>query len=404
MNELWTHQHDRGVVWRLKQRAASLISQYIQLSMDAGLQTAAINLCVEFDLTQNSDQGSSASLNMEDIFNYIKSEKIIEKCKVEAFLCVRAKAGSNLDQWQSLVMVAALEHLRIFQNRERSHRALSAFRYIVNDASPEENPKVNAEIEKHLPSPWLPLDQIIQEISRLLDNKSFSKAAKSRVLPIRRILDDIYKNEQKNQRDRIHSGSRKNNKKNVEREDSDAATGPIEAGKILRSVPALTDESEAGYDEISDIVLNDLDASPEEIELAIDDSNVYGVVSVQPDRSESETLKKSAALSNAYAVNVIAHIERREKRLVTLYGILTEREIDVLKHGILKYAKSHYTEALILHLMLTTGRRLEQLITAKKGSIYGDVSYSGDAYGIKDGRIYWQYRPKLPKHGNPPEK
>ncbi|HZJ97026.1 MAG TPA: hypothetical protein VFD12_04270, partial [Oligella sp.] len=104
-------------------------------------------------------------------------------------------------------------------------------------------------------------------------------------------------------------------------------------------------------------------------------------------------------LSAVHAKTVAGHIERNEKRLVTAMSQLTRHDIHCLKEALQRNAETQPTIVFLIHLMLTTGRRIDQILRARKIDHTNDLKQPGDAVILQqNGDIYWVYRADLPLH------
>ncbi len=408
MNKLWFSDHHEADYFLLTQRSNQLITSFFAHSTDIEFKQQAlenIQIYTPSSATDNSDiYDASLEILLKTRINRIH----LKNAPVEAFLCTIPKKGSSVEQWQGLILVAALVHFHLFEKPSRLQDVLNIFRQIVADGRSGQVIAIERanKIEINLPQAWEPLDQIASKLSSYINQADTPQDVKSRLYPLRRIIEDIVENKLKNLRSSTSRESQRASGQILE----PTTHSPIDiqsAVPVVEKVDNITtvvkkprvDDSEAVYTEFGEFLGDASQSAVERIEFHADNAPTKTFVSVQTDVTAPASLRHSAMLSAMRAQTVASQIERREKRLTTSLSCLTGLEIAALKKALSQSEESKQIETLLLHLMLTTGRRLEQILQAKQLSRVSEYTGFGDAYIISEyGDWSWLYRPKLPQH------
>lgn len=410
MDKLWFPGHDEANHQLLMRRSNHLLARFLERSDDVNFKQQVLQNIQGYKYKGAIDHSGLLDTSVETLFKEQLSKMFLRDIPAEAFLCTIAPKNSRLDEWQGLILAVALEHFRLFSDQGRAVNAVNAFRYIIADKNSQKAPETTAKIEAGLSSTRLPLEQIVSQVSDYLADADTTDDVKKRLYPIRRILSDVHENKLKNLRSNLSQDSNKtsNETSNLVSQEQSRATNiantQVPAVKKINNITMVVkkprvDDSEAVYTELGEFLGDASQSAVERIEFHADNAPTKTFVSVQADVTAPESLRHSAMLSAMRAQTVASQIERREKRLTTSLNSLTDCEIAALKKALSQSAESKQIETLLLHLMLTTGRRLKQILQAKQLSQVSDYKGFGDAYVISEyGDWSWIYRPKLPEH------
>jgi len=408
MDKLWFSDHDEADYFLLTQRSNQLITKFFAHSTDIEFKQQALENIQSYTPSSATDNSDIYDASLEILLKTRISRIHLKNAPVEAFLCTIPKKGSSVEQWQGLILVAALVHFHLFEKLSRLQDVLNIFRQIVADGHSGQAIAIERanKIEINLPQAWEPLDQIASKLSSYINQADTPQDVKSRLYPLRRIIEDIVENKLKNLRSSTSRESQRATGQILE----PTTHSPIDiqsAVPVVEKVDNITtvvkkprvDDSEAVYTELGEFLGDASEGTVERIEFHADNAPTKTFVSVQTDVTAPASLRHSAMLSAMRAQTVASQIERREKRLTTSLSSLTGLDIAALIKTLSQNEESKRTEILLLHLMLTTGRRLEQILQAKQLSRISEHDGVGDAYIISEnGDQYWLYRPKLPKH------
>lgn len=376
-----------------------MVNIFLKESADKDLK----NRIHEYHLGQTDDSISLITDKpaLDQISLNLKNNKQITEAQTEAFLCVSSDQNRMI-RWQALILVVSLEHVRLFENSDRAFRAMADFRRLLQDKQGNKKLQEINSIESTLPDPLQPLDQVVVLLSKLLEQvpKSQKKYIHQRLLPIRRILADVNDEKLKNQRSRE---TQSNDKREINQQEpelhADVRGGSVKRGRYNTTIEAArVDDEDAAHAvmrESPDTTHNTLN----ETEFASDNATERSYITLAPDSSTPTSLRRSFMLSAVHAKTVAGHIERNEKRLVTAMSQLTQHDIHCLKEALQRKSETQPTIVFLIHLMLTTGRRLEQILRARKIDHTNDLKQPGDAVILQqNGDIYWVYRADLPLH------
>lgn len=410
MDKLWFFKHDEADYQLLMRRSNHLLTGFFERSEDFNFKQQVLQNIQGYKYKGAIDNSGLLDTSIEIFFEDRLSKMFLRDIPVEAFLCTIAPKNSRLDEWQGLILAVALEHFRLFSDQGRAISAVNAFRYIIADKNSQKASETTAKIEAGLSSTRLSLEQIVSQVSDYLADADTTDDVKKRIYPIRRILSDVHENKLKNLRSNLAQASPKASDETLDLATPEqlqatniANTQVPIADKIdniiIVSKKPRIDDSEAAYIELGECRGDASQSAVERIEFHADNAPTKTFVSVQTDVTAPASLRNSAMLSAMRAQTVASQIERREKRLTTSLSSLTGLDIASLIKALSQNEESKRTEILLLHLMLTTGRRLEQILQAKQLSRISEHDGVGDAYIISEnGDQYWLYRPKLPKH------
>lgn len=402
INKFITAQHSADTLKILDLRASQLATSFFNDSTDESLKSRVYEHYLkqaDAPLSLITDKAA-----LDQIFLNLKNNKQITEAQAEAFLCVSSDQNRMI-RWQTLIFVVSLEHMRLFESSDRALRAMSDFRRLLQDKKDNKKPQEIITIESSIPDPLQSLDQIVMRLSKFLDQvpKSQKKYIDQRLLSIRRILADVNEEKLKNQRSREsqNNDEREINQQEPElhAEGTDVRSSPVKRGSYNASIEAArVDDEDAAHAvmrESPDTTHNTLN----EAEFASDNATERSYITLAPDSSTPPSLRRSFILSAVHAKAVAGHIERNEKRLVTAMSQLTRHDIHCLKEALQQKAETQATIVFLVHLMLTTGRRLEQIFRARNISHTDDLKKPGDAIILqKSGDMYWVYRADLPLH------
>lgn len=366
-------------------RMAEVINFYLEHTEDTDLSDA-IKLNHETYLTSPYEELPPGFYSQLDtLLATITDNRELTEFPTVACLCIQADEQSVLHGWHGLVISVALEHLRLFSNASRIASAVNAYRLFVS----LELKKYSSEINKHVPSASLPLFEIVAAIDSYFEQPDLILPLKRRLQPIRRIIEDVYKQELKNQRSRGVTPpiAPKENNKNEEKDTVTRKQAPV-------------DEEEAPYIEFVETFTEPSAKTVDSNEFRADNAPRTTFIQAATDSSVSKHIANSAALSAIYARNVAHQIERREKSLITAWPTLTEREVSILIQAIQEHYQTYSAETLVIYLMLVTGRRLEELCSAKNVTSINALNTVGNAYTLEayGNWYYWMYLPDLPQH------
>ena len=402
INKFITAPHSADTLKSLELRAAQLVTDFFNDSTDEGLKSRIY----EQHLKQADAPLSliTDKVALDQIFLNFKNNKQITEAQAEAFLCVSSDLNRMI-RWQALIFVVSLEHVRLFESTDRALRAMSDFRRLLQDKKDNKKPQEVITIESTLPDPLQPIDQVVMRLSKLLDQvpKSQKKYIDQRLLSIRRILADVNEEKLKNQRSRE---TQNNDDREINQQEPDLHTevaevpsSPVKRGRYNTTIEAArVDDEDAAHAvmrESPDTTHNTLN----EAEFSSDNATERSYITLAPDSSTPPSLRRSFILSAMHAKTVAGHIERNEKRLVTAMSQLTRHDIHCLKEALQQKAETQPAIVFLVHLMLTTGRRLEQVLRARNIDHASDLKQSGDAIILQqNGDMYWVYRADLPQH------
>lgn len=402
ISKFFTIQHTAEAKKILNLRAAQLVNIFLKESADKDLK----NRIHEYHLGQTDDSISLITNKpaLDQIFLNLKNNKQITEAQTEAFLCVSSDQNRMI-RWQALILVVSLEHVRLFEGSDRPLRAMADFRRLLQDKQGNKKLQEINSIESALPDPLQSLDQVVVLLSKLLEQvpKSHKKYIDQRLLSVRRILADVNEEKLKNQRSR-ETQSKDKRGINLQEpewhtEGTDDRSSPVKRGRYNATIEAArVDDEDAAHAvirESPDTTYNTLN----ETEFASDNATERSYITLAPDLSTPPSLRRSFMLSAVHAKTVAGHIERNEKRLVTAMSQLTRHDIHCLKEALQQKAETQPTIVFLVHIMLTTGRRLEQIFRARKIDHANDLKQPGDAVILQQsGDIYWVYRADLPLH------
>lgn len=399
ISSFFTEPHTKEVRDALELRAAQLVIRILNSSNDEILKIR-INkhhlLIDERAIPATTDQEK-----LDRILQKLRDNKQITLAQAEAFLCLPPIQSNVLTNWQSLILFTSLEHKRLFGETARSLRAMSAFRLLLHDKRENKNHLDIALIERNLPDPLQWADQIVVQLSAFLDTLPVEHETyiRQRLLPIRRILVDVQEEAQKNLRTREQRSNGEKQTPKQEVKQPDTPQSPVKRGQFSSvSKSARVDDDEADHTLIHEYPDQTNSALNNE-EFASDNAPERSYISLAPDETVPAVLRRSFMMSAIRAKTVAGHIERSEKRLITMTNQLTRHDINSLQEALQIYPPSHPQVMMILHLMLVTGRRMEQVLRARKIEHSSDLSEPGDAIVFqKGGLTVWIYRPNLPKH------
>lgn len=402
ISKFFTIQHTAETQKTLKLRAVQLVTNFLNHSTDENLKSRIYEHHLEL-----ADSPLSLIVDkvaLDQIFLNLKNNKQITEAQAEAFLCFSSDQNRMI-RWQALILVVSLEHMRLFESTDRAFRAMADFRRLLQDKQDNKKHQEIITIESLLPDPLQPLDQVVALLSKILEQvpKSQKKYIHQRLLPIRRILADVNEEKLKNQRSRE---TQSNDKRVINLQEPEWHTegivvhsSPVKKGRYNATIQAArVDDEEAAH-----TVIREYPATTHntfnDTEFLSDNSPDRSYMSLAPDTSTPRSLRRSFMLSAVHAKAVAGHIERNEKRLVTAMSQLTRHDIHCLKAALLQKAATQPTIVFLIHLMLATGRRLEQVLRARKIDHASDLKQPGDAIILQqNGDMYWVYRADLPQH------
>lgn len=398
ISSFFTEHHAKEVRNALELRTAQLVTGYLNTGEDENLKhTVRAHHC-EAIKPEHTILPQQELLTQ--ILHDLKASKKVTESQAEAFLCMYSENYST-NSWQALILVISLEHRRLFGEPDRSLRAMSAFRLLLQDKQEHKRWREVIAIERNLPDPLQPLDQVVVQLSAFIDTFSaeHEKYIRQRLLPIRRILIDVQEEEQKNLRSREQRSSGEKQTLTQEVKQPDIPQSPVKRGQFSSvSKSARVDDDEADHTLIHEYP-DKANSTFNNEEFASDNAPEQSYITLAPDETVPAVLRRSFMMSAIRAKTVAGHIERSEKRLVTMTNQLTRYDINSLKEALQVYPPSHPQIMLILHLMFVTGRRMEQVLRARKIDHSNELSEPGDAIIFQEGGLtVWVYRPSLPKH------
>lgn len=407
-NKLFTIKHPTEIQEVLEQRAAQLVTSFLNISSDENLKHKINQYYLE--KTDDSLSLTTSKALLDLTYAGLLKNTYLKDAPLEAFLCVSSDRNS-MTRLQILTLILSLEHRRLFSSESESHisegrvkSALDAFRLTLRDK--EDNRKLQeiAVIENKLPDPLQDLERIYQQLTNFLDSLKapHDTYIKSRFQPIFRILEDVHEEKLMNvrQREKRDSWVKKNHEQETEQNPEEAAAHgiPVKKGgynSVTRA--AKVDDEEAAH-----AVIREYPATTHntfnESEFISDNAPERSYITLAPDSSTPASLRRSFMLSAVHAKTVAGHIERNEKRLVTAMSQLTRHDIFCLKEALQQKAKTQPLITFLVHLMLVTGRRLEQILRARKIDHASDLKQPGDAIINQKNGVYWVYLADLPLH------
>ena len=163
------------------------------------------------DLKDLAQQDASASPlddvpceeHLKNLLGQLREKKQITEAQAEAFVCTPPPSAS-LQNLQSFVLLAALEHQKAFGDLGRTLRAMSAYRLLVEDRTKTSKRLNSLEVEKLLPIASRTLESLSGSIDLILGSltASHKSYAQQRLMPVRRILEDVVSRNLKNKRTR----------------------------------------------------------------------------------------------------------------------------------------------------------------------------------------------------------
>lgn len=399
ISSFFIEHHAKEVRDALELRAAQLVIRILNASDDEILKIRTYKHHLLID--ERTVPALTDHKKLDQILQDLRDSKQITLAQAEAFLCLPPIQSNGLANWQSLILFTSLEHKRLFGETARSLRAMSAFRLLLQDKRENKNHLDIMLIERDLPDPLQWSDQIVVQLSAFLDVLPVEHETyiRQRLLPIRRILIDVQEEEQKNLRSREQRSSGEKQTPKHEVKQPDTPQSPVKRGQFSSvSKSARVDDDEADHTLIHEYP-DRTNSTLNNEEFASDNAPEQSYITLAPDETVPAVLRRSFMMSAIRAKTVAGHIERSEKRLVTMTNQLTRYDIDSLKEALQVYPPSHPQIILILHLMFVTGRRMEQVLRARKIEHSNELSEPGDAIIFQEGGLtVWVYRPSLPKH------
>lgn len=409
INKFITVPHSADTLKTLELRATQLVTGFHNDSIDEDLKSR-IHEHYSGPI-DNSPSLTTDKAALDQIFEYLRSDQLISKAPLETFLCFSSDQNL-LARFQALILIVSLEHRRLFRlgnerliSVGRTKSALDAFRRLLQDKDKNKNAQEIFFIERELPNPLQDLKQVAQQLDSFLARlpKTKKKYIQRRLQPIYRVLDDVAEGKLRNVRDREKQGdvATGNHEQETEQNPEEAAAHGVAVKKGSYSAvtrAAKVDDEEAAHAEIREYP-NTTHNTFNDAEFFSDNAPVRSYITLAPDPSTPASLKRSFALSAVHAKTVANHIERNEKRLITSMNQLTRHDIDCLKEALQQKAETQPIVVFVVHLMLATGRRLEQILRARKIEHVRDMKQSCDAIILQEnGDMYWVYRPDLPMH------
>ena len=399
ISSFFTEHHSKEVRDALELRAAQLVIRILNASDDEILKIRTYKHHLLID--ERTVPALTDHKKLDRILQDLRDSKQITLAQAEAFLCLPPIQSNGLANWQSLILFTSLEHKRLFGETVRSLRAMSAFRLLLQDKRENKNHLDITLIERNLPNPLQWSDQIVVQLSAFLDVLPVEHETyiRQRLLPIRRILVDVQEEAQKNLRTREQRSSGEKQTPKQEVKQPDTPQSPVKRGQFSSvSKSARVDDDEADHTLIHEYP-DRTNSTLNNEEFASDNAPEQSYITLAPDETVPAVLRRSFMRSAIGAKTVAGHIERSEKRLITMTNQLTRYDINSLKEALQVYPPSHPQIILILHLMFVTGRRMEQVLRARKIEHSNELSEPGDAIIFQEGGLtVWVYRPSLPKH------
>lgn len=379
----------------LEQRANEILTRCL---LDSRCSDALTDLSNQYVCALPHDNAPD-ELHLKKLLGQLREKKQITEAQAEAFLCTPAPSPS-LEKLQSLVLLAALEHQKAFGDLGRTLRAMSAYRLLVEDRRKTSKRLNSLEVEKRLPFSSVSFERLIADIDLILGSMTDTQQsyAQQRLMPVRRILEDVTSQSLKNKRIR---------RKVSDSVGSDDAGGQSSGGSLIGTVSQyvstrelLETEDAPGYIELS-LQTGGSDETQETSEYCADNQISGAFLAAQAAKTAPKSLRRSYVLSTLHAKTVAGAIERREKRLINLTNRLTKYEVEVLLSELL--SRMEFCDvAYMLYLVLATGRRPDKLIQARQVESVSDFQENGDAYCLgRTANIYWLYRQCLPAHRLP---
>ncbi|MFT0212213.1 hypothetical protein VQ643_06305 [Pseudomonas sp. F1_0610] len=399
ISSFFTLEHPKEVRDALELRAAQLVIRILNASDDEFLQNRIYRHYSLID--ERTTPAVTDHEKLDQISQDLRDSKQITLAQTEAFLCLPPIQSNALANWQSLILFTSLEHKRLFGETARSLRAMSSFRLLLQDKQENKNPQEIELIERNLPDPLQWSGLIIVQLSAFLDAPpvAYETYIRQRLLPIRRILADVQEEEQKNVRSREQRSSSEKQTPKQEVKQPDIPLSPVKRGQFSSvSKSARVDDDQAEHTLVQEYP-DKTDSTLNNVEFASDNAPERSYITLAPDETAPASLKRSFMLSAIRAKTVAGHIERNEKRLVTMTSHLTRHDINSLKKAVQVYPPSQPEVMLVLHLMFTTGRRMEQILRAQQVEHSNELSEPGDAIAFQEnGKAFWMYKPDLPRH------
>ena len=409
ISKLFAVKHPAGIQEVLERRAAQLLTSFFNISSDENLKSKIHQH--HLGKTDDSLSLTTGKALLDLTYAGLLSNSYLKDVPFEAFLCVLSDQNS-MTRLQVLTLVVSLEHRRIFKSESESHisegrvkSALDAFRRTLRDKENNRKLQAIAVIQNNSPDPLQDLEQNSQQLTSFLDSLTapHDTYIKSRLQPILRVLDDVHEGRLMNvrQREKQSSAAKTNHQQEEEQSLYEVAVHgtPVKSGSYNAITQAVrVDEEEVAHAmirEYPDTTHNTFN----EAEFFSDNSPNRSYATLAPDSSTPASLSRSYRLSAVHAITVAGHIERNEKRLVTSMSQITRHDIYCLQEALKQKAKTQPTIVFLIHLMLVTGRRLEEILRARKIDHVSDLKQPGDAIILQEnGDMYWVYRADLPLH------
>ncbi|HLR17477.1 MAG TPA: hypothetical protein VK099_06340 [Alcanivoracaceae bacterium] len=418
-------KYDPIILNTLEVRATQLVRKFLDFSKDESFKNSIYRR--HYVAGKESSPTSPSKRTLEAILFHLRKERKLTAAQAEAFLCLLP--DGKLADWQALILSLSLEHRRLFGEKERSLRAMSSFRFLLQDKQKNKNAYIVAAIEGSLPNPSLRLDQIEKSLTHYLNSlddlpKKQKAYITQRLLPLRRLVADVSEEEQKHLRKRTRSNEGKSKKikpvvkrpevkqpeakqpvvkrpevKQPEAKQPEIPQEPIKEGNFSTlSQRARVDDGEVNHTQVHEYS-DKTNETIDDLEFKHDNAPERSYITLVPETDTPPSLKRSFMLSAIRAKKVASHLERNEKKPVTMINQLTRHDVTSLIEALQAHPPSHPEVMLVLHLMLTTGRRLEQVLQAKVIKHSSELNEPGDAIVFHDnGEFFWMYRPDLPKH------
>ncbi|HDY98767.1 MAG TPA: hypothetical protein ENH72_09770 [Pseudomonas sabulinigri] len=421
INALFTIRQDPTTIGALVQRANRIL---IKFTENADNGTTLIHLAQKHITDKTIGDRPAEDQKLLQTLESLRGDKKISEAQAEAFLCTPADT-LELQSFQAVVLLAALEHHKRFGKPERPLRAMMVFRLLYEDRTKSQKRLRAIEVDKYLAVAWHSVEEIVSRIDLIFEELSDDSLsyAHQRLMPVRRILRDLIAESLENLRTSSSSSGEAVIDAYKLAAEHEKPTGSLRTGDTNQAIESYGDfgsypdvASAAEPDQLHGDDVAETEDTPAYIELSAQpilsdttqdpserraDNQTSGVfLATQFERSAPASLRRSHVLSAVHAKTVAGSIERREKRLICLTNRLSKYETEILISE-LKSRMQQCDASYMLYLALATGRKPAKLLQARPVAVYRDFQEVGSGYFLGTQEIYWLYRQALPAHRLP---
>lgn len=372
--EKWIDEH----TWRTHNMCAlKALEDFVSKTEDKSIRAMIKSLMRSIRrhaLRLDSIKAQEAAMEKHRDFIYSKHEISIRQCQL--FLVTGTNGNQILDDWKGLLLAVAYCHEAFFGGNERIQRALTAWRFMAGEQHKNDIKKILSD----LPGPYGQLDSIVASLNELVKSR-LTVLQKRRLLPIRRLIEDVHEKEIRRERQPKTEGETKDGAGG--QTDSNHHQNPYAYHRVSggNDIEGFT-EFVAKTDAVAEY--------QNSVEFSEDHQSSRTFICAEMNAETPDWIAQSSALTAMQARNTVHQIERREKKLVTSWSGLTRFEVSSLVKGLQSSDRETTRIRLVLSIMLLSGRGLDQL---SEGLRTGQLRLSPQTETWQ-----WQFAPELPEH------